>query len=276
MSIVNVNFFSESLMRTVNFLAIIPIDKRSVDGNLVRAKNKPFKTLYLLHGIYGNEYDWLTYSNIRMLAQNYNLAVIMPAGENKFYSDVDDSGDNFGKYVGEELVDFTRRMFCLSEKREDTFIAGLSMGGCGAILNGFRNPKTFGYIGAFSSAFVADEYPDSGIGLANSLKYNQFIFGKTRDDFVNSSKNYWLLPKKVVEMNEETPNLYMACGTEDFLINKNRKYRDYLNELGLHFEYHEADGGHEWGFWNFELSRFFKYLPLETKSVGLNSGNIGL
>src|SRR5690606_9197863 len=128
-----VTFLSRSLKRKVAFNAIIPGD--SGDPRLPAAEG-PFKTLYLLHGIFGNHTDWLTNSRIQMLAESRNLAVIMPAGDNAFYLDQTDRGDLYGQFVGQELVAATRAMFNLSHRREDTFIAGLSMGGYGAIRNG--------------------------------------------------------------------------------------------------------------------------------------------
>ena len=100
MAIIRTTFFSEALLRYVNITAVIPVDKRSVDGETRREPDKPFKTLYLLHGIYGSEYDWITRSRIARWAQEQNLAVIMPAGENKFYCDVEGSYDYFAKYIG--------------------------------------------------------------------------------------------------------------------------------------------------------------------------------
>ena len=76
----------------------------------------------------------------------------MPTGENKFYCDSEISGDRYGKFIAEDLVEFTRDTLPLSRKREDTFIGGLSMGGFGSIVNGLRHPETFGCITALSSA----------------------------------------------------------------------------------------------------------------------------
>jgi S-formylglutathione hydrolase FrmB len=94
---------------------------------------KPLKTLYLLHGYSGSHTDWLHFSRIRELADKHGIAVIMPAGENRFYLDNEDTDERMGEYIGKELVDFTREMFPLSKEREETFIGGLSMGGYGAI-----------------------------------------------------------------------------------------------------------------------------------------------
>lgn len=268
MSIVNVNFFSEALYRYVNFTAILPIDKRSVDGEKRRSKEKPFKTLYLLHGIYGGEYDWLTGSRIKRWAQERNLAVIMPAGENKFYCDVEESGDRFAGYIGEDLVDFTRTMFRLSEKREDTYIAGLSMGGAGALLTGLRYADRFGKIGAFSSAPILDDYPEDegGVGLKDRRSYYETVLG-IPGDFNGGANDYRALAKKAACEGQDKPGIYMSCGLQDTLIDKNRSFAAELKALGYTVDYSEESGAHEWDFWDRQLLKFLDWLPVEDKSV---------
>ena len=137
MALVKVDFFSESLMRTVSIQALIPVDKKEIEKEITNEKNT-YKTLNLLHGIFGNHTDWVCGTRIQRWAQDHDLAVIMPSGENKFYVDNEKSHEYYSRFIGEELVEVTRQLFPLSLKREDTFIAGLSMGGYGAIINGLK------------------------------------------------------------------------------------------------------------------------------------------
>ena len=141
MAIIEVNFISKCLMRVVTFNAIIPVDKFGPQAE--NAEQKPLKTLYLLHGIFGNYTDWVNGTRIQAWAEANDLAVIMPSGENRFYLDDEKSGELYGEFIGKELVEFTRKLFPLSDKREDTFIAGLSMGGYGAIRNGLKYAENF-------------------------------------------------------------------------------------------------------------------------------------
>lgn len=268
MSIVQVNFFSEALLRYVNFTAIIPIDKRSVDGEERRSKEKTMKTLYLLHGIFGCEYDWLTRSRIARWAQERNLAVIMPAGENKFYSDMEATGDNFGKFIGEDLVDFTRTMFRLSDKKEDTFIAGLSMGGLGALLAAFRYPDTFSRIGAFSSALILEKYPEKSntSDLRNKRSLLEAVIGP-EEDYPGSENDYYSLAKQLCTDSKALPKIFMSCGLQDGLLEKSRQFHNYLSELGYSVDYNEENGNHEWDFWDRQLLRFLDWLPTESKNI---------
>lgn len=270
MAIVKVNFFSEALLRYVNFTAVIPIDKRSVDGEKRREKNTPMKTLYLLHGIYGCEYDWLTRSRVARWAQERNLAVIMPAGENKFYSDMKATGDNFGKYIGQDLVDFTRTMFCLSEKSEDTYIAGLSMGGAGALLTGLRYPDTFSRIGAFSSALILEKYPEgnNACGLKDKRSLLETVLGP-EENHKGSENDYYFLAESLVSKGRQLPKIFMSCGLQDGLLDKNRLFHKHLLNLGYSVDYNEENGNHEWDFWDRQLLRFLDWLPVESKNISL-------
>ena len=118
----------------------------------------PFKTLFLLHGITGNHTDFISETRIRALAEEHNLAVIMPSGYNAFYLDQPESHNYYGSFVGEELVRMARSMFPLSTRREDTFIGGVSMGAYGALRNGLHYCENFGAIVALSSAMVVDGF----------------------------------------------------------------------------------------------------------------------
>ena len=146
MAIIEVNFISKCLMRVVTFNAIIPVDKFGPQAE--NAEQKPLKTLYLLHGIFGNYTDWVNGTRIQAWAEANDLAVIMPPVK-PLLPRRRKSGELYGEFIGKELVEFTRKLFPLSDKREDTFIAGLSMGGYGAIRNGLKYAETL----AVSSVF---------------------------------------------------------------------------------------------------------------------------
>lgn len=273
MALIQCNFFSKALMRTVPIQVVLPTDK-FVGPQGIQPEG-PFKTLYLLHGIMGNYTDWVSGTRVQSWAQDRNLAVVMPSGDNSFYVDNPKSSANYGTFIGKELVDFTRRTFPLSRKREDTFIGGLSMGGFGSIVNGLQNPETFGAVCAFSSALILDsapqnkEYTDN---LFTNRGYYESIFGdltKVRGSFFD----YDALAEKVAPLAEK-PKFYMACGTEDELIGVNRQFRDHLQKLGFDVTYEEGPGVHDWYFWDEYILRAMEWLPLGQAKQGVSSGNI--
>lgn len=275
MALIQANFISKKLLRTVTFNAIIPIDKIDFDDT-PKPPQKPLKTLYLLHGAFGNYADYLSGTRIQRWAEEHNLAVIMPSGENQFYVDKAKQDEYYGAYIGEELVAFTRSMFPLSTKREDTFIAGLSMGGYGALVNGFKYHETFSQIGAFSPALLIDDivnHPEKlQISGWNSGFYEN-VFGGI-ETIVNSDKDYCYLIDQLLANKQEIPNIYLPIGQDDFLLESVRTYRDFLVERKIKHTYLEDHGGHDWDFWDRQLKLFLEWLPLDEKENYWNSGNV--
>ena len=274
MAIIELNFISKCLMRTVTFNAIIPVDKFGPQAE--NAEQKPLKTLYLLHGIFGNYTDWVNGTRIQAWAEANDLAVIMPSGENRFYLDDEKSGELYGEFIGKELVEFTRKLFPLSDKREDTFIAGLSMGGYGAIRNGLKYAENFGCVIGLSAALVHDTWKDADNSapiFTFRRNYYEAIFGEY-DKVKGSDKDPKALLLKLKEEGRPVPKMYLCCGTEDGLVTANRDFRDFLNENGVDLTYVEGPGKHDWVFWDTYIKKVLDWLPLNRTGAGINSGNV--
>lgn len=274
MAIIEVNFISKCLMRTVTFNAIIPVDKFGPQAE--DAEQKPLKTLYLLHGIFGNYTDWVNGTRIQAWAEANDLAVIMPSGENRFYLDDEKSGELYGEFIGKELVEFTRKLFPLSDKREDTFIAGLSMGGYGAIRNGLKYAENFGCVIGLSAALVHDTWKDADNSapiFTFRRNYYEAVFGEY-DKVKGSDKDPKALLLKLKEEGRPVPKMYLCCGTEDGLVTANRDFRDFLNENGVDLTYVEGPGKHDWVFWDTYIKKVLDWLPLNRTGAGINSRNV--
>lgn len=276
MALVTVNLMSECLMRTVTVNAIIPFDKLEFPGAPKR-EEKPFKTLILLHGIFGDCNDWICNTRIKLWAEEKNLAVIMPSGENHFYVDCKANGERFSEFIGSELPEKMRKLFHLSDKREDTFIAGLSMGGYGAIINGLKYHDTFGCIAGLSSGLILDSIVNPSEKSFTSMifgdSYTTTIFGKT-DEIMGSDKDYKALVLKLKKENAAIPRIYLCCGLDDGLLAANREYADFLRENGVDCTYEEGPGSHDWTFWDTYIRKVLDWLPLENGEQGIHSGNI--
>lgn len=253
MAVIYTEIFSQSLMRTVPFCALIPVEAGAPDAagkSPSPPAESPFKTLYLLHGLYGSHTDWLTLTAIRRYAAEKRIAVIMPAGENSFYRDGTLPGRRYGSFIGEELVTLTRRLFPLSPKQADTVIAGLSMGGAGAVHTACLYPHTFSAAAGLSSAFLRAAH------LSNSHpvftpKWAQHIFGSTE----SMEAAYKHTVQSLTASADTVPYLYLECGTEDFLLDANRDFVRFLNGLGIPHEYGERNGGHDWLFWDIGIKK---------------------
>lgn len=277
MALIQVNFMSKSLMRTVNMNVILPVDKIIFPGTPMR-EDKPYKTLYLLHGVFGNYTDWVCGTNIQRWAEENNLAVVMPSGENMFYVDNPKMNNYYGEFIGKELVEITRKMFPLSNKREDTYIAGLSMGGYGAIRNGLKYHNTFGFIAGLSSALIIDgieNRTDNVPFFIESRSYAESCFGDL-SKVAESDMNPKWIAKQLIDAKVDIPKIYMACGEDDFLLKANQDFKNYLDELGIEVTFDVGPGAHEWDFWNTYIKKVIEWLPLEENSVAINSGNVGV
>lgn len=277
MAYLQMSILSQSLMRTVPVNVILPVDKMVFPGMPAR-EEKPYKTLYLLHGVFGSHVDWVNGTNIQRWAEENDLAVVMPAGENMFYVDQEASHNYYGEFIGKELVELTRKMFPLSRKREDTYIAGLSMGGYGAVRNGLKYHETFGYIAGLSVAAIIDDLEkrtDDAPIFIESRSYAESIFGDLHK-VADSDRNPKWLARKLAEEKASLPKVYIACGQQDSLLAKNQDLQQCLRECGFDVTYEEAPGAHEWDFWNSQIKKVLAWLPLENSQAGMNSGNVGI
>ncbi len=272
MAFIQANIMTESLLRTVNINAIIPSDKIKMPDQKDQEvkKVKTFKTLYLLHGIFGSQVDWINGTNLQRWAEEKNLAVIMPAGDNRFYVDHPETHDNYGQFIGEELVRLTRDLFPLSDKKEDTFIAGLSMGGYGALRNGLKYSDTFGYVAALSPADIVDNTENILSFMGES--YLKAVFGDLKKARKSDVSLDWLIGNQDVT----DQKYYVACGLSDPLMTDAVHISSALREKGYDVTFEKGEGAHEWDFWNRYIKHVIDWLPLDEENSGMTSGNVGL
>lgn len=280
MAVLEVNFVSSTLGRTVPMNVILPTDKMYFPWMKKREEGKPYKTLYLLHGIIGNYTDWLYGTRIQRWAEEHDLAVVMPSGDNAFYVDQPWNCNFYGEFIGKEIVEFTRKSFPLSHKKEDTYIGGLSMGGFGALRNGLKYSDTFGAIVSLSGAFILDEtileHVENPKFPSDSDEFKHSCFGPDLEAALCSDLNPEFLIKELAEAGKEFPDIFMACGDRDPLLEKNQRVAALLEKYNVTHVFEVGPGSHEWDFWDTYLKKAIDWLPLEGKELGVSSGNVGL
>ena len=253
MALINMEFRSETLKRTVAVNVVLPSEKF----------RGPYPTLYLLHGLTDNCSGWLSYTRIRMWAEESGLAVVMPSGENSFYMDIlvkDGCLGDFGEYVGRELVNVTREMFPLSRRRADTLLGGLSMGGFGACRNALKYCDTFGKAAVLSGALHFYEYPAEWVKTEGNTLGEVRNFGDL-EQTRNSDRN----PRFLIHLIQNDPErqfpaFYIACGLQDVLLEANRSIAKALSDAGADVTNEEGDGKHDWYFWDTYIQRVLKWL----------------
>ncbi len=268
MASIRMKFYSASLKTRTNVNVLIPTllpdqngannPGQSFDGYYASHGNYP--VLYLLHGTFGDEGDWQRYSRIEDYARTRNVVVVMPYGENSCYRDTK-SGKNYETYITQELPQVIQWMFPVSRRREDTFIAGLSMGGGAAVRLGLSHPDLYGCVAGLSSDFgsIAEKACQSDFSVW-SFAFEGAEVGK------GTSTDSFSLAEKLKKSGTEQPKLYLGCGTEDFLYQDNCKFHQYLNELGMEHVFSTGTGNHNWNFWDPEIVKVLDWLPINGAS----------
>ena len=219
----------------------------------------------------GNYTDWVSGTRIQRWAEDAGLAVVMPSGDNSFYVNGQTANNDYGAFIGEELPRVMRQMFPLSQRCEDTFIAGLSMGGFGALRNGMKYAQTFSRIIGLSAAihFFDPNY--------ESVAGEESAFGSLAEA-AQTDKNYHVvleqLKERVSAGEVAAPEFYLACGTQDSLMGVNRSFRADVEAAGFAVSWDEEDRGHDWDFWDSQIKKVIDWLPLGRAEGGMGSGNV--
>ncbi len=261
MAFVQMSFYADSIRRRTPVYMCIPNDINPLWIKDNPHHKRPTKTLVMLHGYTDFANEWVNSSLINELCNEYNIAAVMPSGDNCFYLNGEATGFQYCDYIGVELLEYIRKTFNLALKAEDTFIGGLSMGGFGAIHTGLAHPENYSKVIGLSSALIVNEVKNMKEGYGNEVanyEYFRQVFGDPAK-LAESENNPEYLIKKLKENNAKIPDIFMACGTEDFLIEPNRQFRDFLKSQGVPVTYHESKGVHDWHFWNEYLEPAFKW-----------------
>ena len=257
MALITCDFFSESLGLSTSMTVILPQQTAAQIGMQGKAGTGKFPVLYLLHGLSDDHTIWLRRTSIERYVAPLGLAVVMPAVHRSFYNDMA-HGMKFWTFVSEELPMLTRSFFPISEKREDNFVAGLSMGGFGAFKLAFNKPENFAAAASLSGCMDVKSVYERW----NDVRECDIIFGGF-DKIEGTQNDLFDVSKKLAKSKGPKPKLFMACGTEDFLYKQNLQMKKHLEGLKLDLKYAERPGDHEWGFWDAEIQNVLNWLPLK-------------
>lgn len=268
MALFHCNFFSQTLLQNSNMYVIIPTPDSDELLNDKKSEyfepGKKYQTLYLLHGGFGDYSDWVRFTSIEKYAQENKVAVVMASVGNSFYMDMSHGGKYF-TYISQEVPKFVRSMFPLSDKREDNFVAGLSMGGYGAFKLALAKPEMFACAASLSGALDAISTMEMPPVAGNSINFNDICDDINKIKGIESDLLYTC--EKLKTENVDVPKLFQACGTEDFIYGMNVNVRDKIREIGLDLTYEEGPGGHTWDFWDEYIKKVLVWLPLKKSLV---------
>ena len=266
MALVQLNFESRYLYGNTNVTVILPDLPREQNPRDFYGSGRSYPVLWLLHGTFGDSSDWLRKTNIELYACEKNLMVVMPSAQNSDYANWPRFGMGFQMYdyLTEELMPLIYNWFPASRRREDNFIAGLSMGGLGACVYAFNHPEKFAAAAVLSSCPRDMRDFQSNSPWAYRTQ-NQLDNAGGLEAYLASPQNVWDMVKEKAG-SPALPALYFACGTEDPLIYENfKKFRNYAQQSGLKAEFEEIPGfSHEWRFWDLTIQKALeRFLPRE-------------
>ncbi|MGI6615477.1 MAG: alpha/beta hydrolase [Dethiobacteria bacterium] len=247
MALIRLDHVSENIKVNLPLNMIVP-DPGSMGTTPVRKR----KVLYLLHGLSDDASAWQRYSSIEPLANAYGLVVVMPSAGRSFYSDLP-NGQLYFTYLTGELPRYLADLFGLAPERKDTFIAGNSMGGYGAFKAALLRPELYGAAASFSGMLSLEflkYFPDDP-------RMDEFsrLFG-TLEDLPGGEHDPITWLKKAAARSTGLPRLFMATARQEDLYPLNVIFKAAAAERQVEVDYHEADGRHDWFFWDIQIRRF--------------------
>lgn len=239
MAFLTCNFRSNMLDMDTSINVVLP---ENTEGKM--------KTVYLLHGLSDNHSNWVRRTSIERYACERGFAVVMPDAGRSFYTDMK-YGPKYYSYIVNELPEICRKFFNLSDRREDNFAAGLSMGGYGAFKIALRNPDKYASAASFSGALDIE----SRMKAQKEWDRDALLIMGEGADLSESAENVMYLAQKLEETGGIKPRLYQACGTEDFLYADNIRFKNMMETLSYDYKYEEGPGEHTWAFWDTYVQR---------------------
>lgn len=264
------NFESKYLNGNTTVNVILPDRPRKIPPAEYYGSGTKYKVLWLLHGTFGDHSDWLRKSNIELYACERNLIVVMPGVQNSDYSNWPQFACGFDAehFLIDELMPLVHNWFPASDKREDNFIAGLSMGGQGAARYAAWYPERF------AAAAILSGSPNNWRELdEQSLTFertqNQVNAEGGMNGLLASHTNVWDRIGALAGTGS-LPRLYVASGTDDFLYDRwYLPFKTYAQKIGLAAVFEEFDGyGHEWRFWDLTIQHALDFFGLDTVDFG--------
>jgi S-formylglutathione hydrolase FrmB len=248
MALVRIDHVPETVKVNLPLNVILP-DPGKI-GEVAVAKRK---VLYLLHGLSDDASAWQRYTSIETIAAGYGLVVVMPSAGRSFYID-QPNGQEYFSYLTEELPHYLADVFGLAPRRENTFIAGNSMGGYGAFKAALLHPELYAAAASLSGVLgiaVLQLLPDT------DLRRDEFalLFGDL-ERLVGSEHDPAVWLERAAKNPSRLPRLFISVSRQEDIYPLSGMFHAACQSLGVQSEYHEEDGGHDWLFWDGQIRRF--------------------
>ncbi|MEO8572824.1 MAG: alpha/beta hydrolase family protein [Pyrinomonadaceae bacterium] len=251
---VRTEYLASKLMgRQMPYNVILPIGY-----DLKERNGQQYPVVYLLHGLSGHFENWIQRTSLVDYAASFKMIIVTPEGEDGWYTDnLTQENQQYESYIVKELIPAIDKKFRTLDRREHRAIAGLSMGGFGAIKFGLKYPDMFVIVGSFSGAIGAATITEKQFPGAISKTINT-IFGPFGGEVRKANDPFDIVRRATPEKIKAFPFLYLDCGTEDFLFQSNREFVSLLLEKKVPHEFRQLPGAHTWKFWDKQVLEFLR------------------
>ena len=257
------DFFSDALGLSTSMTVLLPQQTSAQIGMEGVAAGGPAPVLYLLHGLSDDDTTWLRRTSIERYVAERGWAVVMPQVHRSFYTD-EVYGSRFWTFVSDELPRLVGTFFQVSTRREDTFVAGLSMGGYGALKLALRRPEQYAAAASLSGALDLGALVGQGRWWPEDPRMYERIFGPGSavgpdDDLL-----------ELVRRSDPAalPALYACCGTGDELLPGNQAFDAACREAGVPLTTSWSPGEHEWGYWDDRIVDVLAFFDAQRSRAG--------
>lgn len=250
-------FFSASLQRDMPYVVVLPTGYKN--------SQQRYPVLYLLHGWQGDETNWVKLTHLVEDAAAYPFIIVTPRAENSWYvNSATQPSNRFQDYILQDLVSDVEAHYRTMASAQERAVAGLSMGGYGALLFALKRPHMFAVAASISGAFAG---PSGVEDVMTQLRESTDAAYGPLGSATRAENNLDLLIGKSIP--DELPYLFVECGSSDPLLASNRKVVSELSADHVAYEYHEYPGAHTWTFWDNALPMMLKVIAqhMNVKSV---------
>lgn len=246
---------SKLMGRDISYRVVLPAGYSDEKNSAVR-----YPVVYLLHGLTGHFNNWTDRTKLSDYIAPYNVIIVTPEGDNGWYTDsAAKPNDKYESYIIQELIPEIDKKYRTLANRPNRAIAGLSMGGFGALKFGVKYPEMFTLAGSFSGALFASSYRTPDDLPPGAIRTSLIdIFGAVDSPTKKANDLFALVREASPEKIKAMPFLYVDCGTEDFLFQNNRDFIALLTEKKIPHEYRQLPGVHDWKYWDRQVKEFLR------------------
>ncbi len=258
MAHLRIDFFSDSLALSTSMTVLLPQRTTTQIGMAGATTDGLPPVLYLLHGLSDDDTIWLRRTSIERYVAPLGLAVVMPQVHRSFYAD-EHYGGRYWTFLSEELPELVSSWFRVSQDREDTFVAGLSMGGYGALKWALRQPERFAAAAGLSGALHI-----GGVHSGPVRAEDPRLFDRIYGDRSPAGSDDDLLALVSRADPAAIPALFVCCGEQDELIDGNRVFVDACARASVPVTSSFGPGEHDWAYWDAQIQDVLAWLPLRS------------